>query len=428
MLVYPRNVLLSIRNSLKAVKKSLKASHGSLPRPISSELWQRLASHNLLASTRGQRGGDHLRKSNSRAISTLEPQANRRRSVLSEQNGANPGNLLNIQVDTSRPRGGTTTIDGEQQQAGNNSVQTSHGQIKNPKEHGVSLLLANTMSIAPKIDEVRCVILDVKPDLAFFTETWLRDTISENHLHIPGYHFTARNRTTDIHGGVGLYIKNSIKFRSLDHLHDPDFETLWTWLRPTRLPRGIPCLIAGTIYHPQTVNDMAMLNHLAATLTTIEGQHPGCGILLCGDFNRLNIRRLTTQFKLKQLVDKPTRGDRTLDLVLTNLPQLYDKNSVHTLPPFGLSDHEVVILHPKTRTSREGPSRKLISRRDTRASRKLVFGRYLRAIDWSLVDLIERSEEKLQLLTDLIKTGLDIIMPVKQSRVHVNDPPWVSPE
>ena len=46
---------------------------------------------------------------------------------------------------------------------------------KKLNEYGVSLLLANTMSLAPKIDEVKCVISDVNPDLAFFTETWLRD-------------------------------------------------------------------------------------------------------------------------------------------------------------------------------------------------------------------------------------------------------------
>ena len=84
------------------------------------------------------------------------------------------------------------------------------------------------------------------------------DTISENLINISGYHLTARNRTTDIHGGVGLYIKSTIEFRSLHYLNDPAFETLWTWLRPPRLPRGISCLIASTIYHPvQIVNDRA---------------------------------------------------------------------------------------------------------------------------------------------------------------------------
>lgn len=128
------------------------------------------------------------------------------------------------------------------------------------------------MSFAPKIDEVKCVISDINPDLASFTETWPRDSISENYLHMPGYHFAARNRTTDLHGGVGLYIKNKIIFKSLDYLNDPDCETMWTWLQPTGLPRGITCLIAGTVYHSQTVNDMAILNHLETTLTSIEGK------------------------------------------------------------------------------------------------------------------------------------------------------------
>ena len=41
---------------------------------------------------------------------------------------------------------------------------------------------------------------------------------------------------------------------------------------------------AGTVYHPQTVNDMAMLKDLATTSTSIGVKFPGCGILLCGDF------------------------------------------------------------------------------------------------------------------------------------------------
>ena len=176
------------------------------------------------------------------------------------------------------------------------------------------------------------------------------------------------------------------------------------------------------------MKDQAMPNHLTSTLTTIEGKFPGCGLLLCGDFNRLNIKRITTQFRLKQLVNKPTRGERILDLVLTNLPHLYDKNSVQTLPPFGLSDHNVVILRPKTRPVREGSSRKQILRRDTRASRKLELGRYFCRIDWSLVECTQSCAAKLQLFTDVVKTGLNTIMPVKKSKIHTRDAPWVSPE
>ena len=126
---------------------------------------------------------------------------------------------------------------------------------------GPSVLLANTMSLATKIDEVRSVILDLKPNLGFFTETWLKDTVRDSHLCIPGYSFIYRNRTTDHHGGVGLYIQNSIKFKRLDNLLDPDIEALWAWLRPSRLPRGALVLLRA-LYTIHTLTTATETRHL----------------------------------------------------------------------------------------------------------------------------------------------------------------------
>ena len=55
------------------------------------------------------------------------------------------------------------------------------------KEFAPSLLLTNTMSLIPKIDEVRCFVLDKNPDLVFITETWLKDQIDSNQVNIPEY-------------------------------------------------------------------------------------------------------------------------------------------------------------------------------------------------------------------------------------------------
>ncbi len=108
---------------------------------------------------------------------------------------------------------------------------------------------------------------------------------------------------------LAFTIKNPIKFRLLAHLQVNNMEVLWVWLRPKRLPRGVPRVIIGTIYHPPNADDSEMLDYLSTTLTIIEGQYPGCGIFLAGDFNRLNVSRLSTQVKMKQLVRYPTRGD-----------------------------------------------------------------------------------------------------------------------
>ena len=93
-----------------------------------------------------------------------------------------------------------------------------------------------------------------------------------------------------------------------------------------------------------------------------------------------------------------------------------------------MSDHNVVIVCPTCRTTGEGPSRKVIVRRDTRPSRKLDLGRYLAAIDWTALDSAVTCDDKLKLLVDTIVVGMDYIMPAKQFRVHYNDPPWMTPE
>ena len=125
-----------------------------------------------------------------------------------------------------------------------------------------------------------------------------------------------------------------------------------------------------SLLHPNGSSNAVMIDYLISSLTTIEGRYPGCGNLLSGDFNRLNISRLQTQFKLKQLVRVPTRGNQTLDLILTNMPHVYNKYLVQTFPPFGLSDHFVVLLEPKPRSRHNTSSRCSFTRRDTRASRK----------------------------------------------------------
>ena len=314
------------------------------------------------------------------------------------------------------------------------NLSPSHLQVpvdERPKnEFGPAIALANMMSLAPKIDELRCFVENTNPDLISLTETWLNDSISEHHLNIPGYNLLLKNRTSGVHGGVGLYIKNSIKFNALTDIYHPQLEVLWTYIKPTRLPRGIPCVIVGTVYHthyPVGASDNAMLDYLASSLTVIEGRYPGCGILITGDFNRLNVSRLLKQFKLKQLVRGPTRGERTLDLIITNMPQLYDKNLLQSFPPFGLSDHSVLLLQPKPRTV-QSRSRRSVTRRDTRLSRRHELGRYLSSIDWSFLDSVTGCESKFQLFLDLVKTGLDTIMPLKPVKLHVNDAPWISPE
>ncbi len=96
-------------------------------------------------------------------------------------------------------------------------------------------------------------------------------------------------------------------------------EILWLYLRPDRLPRGFSCIIAGLVYHRPSGDASSICDHLFNSLTMAESKYPNCGILVTGDFNRLNINNLLNHFRLKQIVKVHTRKDAILDLMLTNM-------------------------------------------------------------------------------------------------------------
>lgn len=176
------------------------------------------------------------------------------------------------------------------------------------------------------------------------------------------------------------------------------------------------------MYHPPSANDDAMLDYLTRCLTEVEGLYPGCGIVIAGDFNKLDIKVLSYQFQLKQLVNFPTRGNNTLDLVLTNIHSFYKPADVY--PPFGLSDHHTICIQPKQREMKS-THHHLVYKRDTRPSRRLELGRYLSQINWNVIDSNTTCEEKNQEFESQILLGLDN-MPEKQVKVRSDDPPWVS--
>lgn len=179
------------------------------------------------------------------------------------------------------------------------------------------------MSLAPKIVEVSEFILRNDVDLACITETWLKDRITDSVVHIPGYSIIRRDREVVEHGGVCLYIKDGYsKYRVIDKLKCCDeHEILWVHLRPKRLPRGYSCLIIAIVYHPDpsAENDNNIRNHLSSSLALAESIYPNCALVVCGDFNRLNLQLLKNHYHLKQIVKVPTRKNATLDLILTNL-------------------------------------------------------------------------------------------------------------
>ena len=137
------------------------------------------------------------------------------------------------------------------------------------------------------------------------------------------------------------------------------------------------------------------------------------------------LERAFRPFLLNPVVTFPTRGDRTLDQIFTNISSLYTYPS--RLPPFGLSDHHSVLIEANVRDKNLKPQYKTIKARDKRPSKRASLGRFLLQVPWSeLLSAEQTCEQKLQTLTDVINYGLNTIMPERSIRVHETDRPWIS--
>ena len=133
-----------------------------------------------------------------------------------------------------------------------------------------------------------------------------------------------------------------------------------------------------TLKYADVVINFSMQSHLFQTLSEVEAKFYSCGIIIAGDFNRLNVNQIIKHFRLKQIVKSPTRGEAILDLILTNMHEFY--KSPQILPPIGLSDHNTVVVSPTHIVKKAKPT--FVYKRDLRQSKKDAMGRFLQSILW----------------------------------------------
>ena len=90
-------------------------------------------------------------------------------------------------------------------------------------------MLANIMSLAPKMDEVTEFILRHNTSLAFITETRLKDSVSDSVVQIPGFAVVRKDRKVIDHRGVCAYIQEgNCRYKQLKDLNCcEDHESLW---------------------------------------------------------------------------------------------------------------------------------------------------------------------------------------------------------
>ncbi|XP_033125222.1 uncharacterized protein LOC117123426 [Anneissia japonica] len=189
-------------------------------------------------------------------------------------------------------------------------------------------------------------------------------------------------------GGVIIYVKDNIKAEVMKDIVVPaDLEVLWIMLSHPKFPRAVPYLIVAAVYIPpdSPIRD-SYIDHLTGSIDFINTYKKQAGLMIIGDFNRTDTRSILLGTSLKQIINSPTREHVILDLVITNMSELYLEPQY--LPAVGRSDHCVISLQPKVRI----PINRMVAKtiQPITDSKLNEFGRWIQTQTWSdIVDAVD---------------------------------------
>jgi len=233
---------------------------------------------------------------------------------------------------------------------------SSEGSVNSDKSRNslrdrISCVYFNARSIVNKADDLELLITLENPDIVGISETWLTQNISINEYNFQGYTLFRADRNDQFKtrgGGAALYIKNDLNPILREDITNENF------------PECVVCsvgaegdrLIVGACYRPgdsQIFNDEG----LCSMLGKLEGEN----FVIVGDFNFSELRWgegdvqdvthplvecLLNHF-IYQAVDKPTRGDNFLDLVLCSEMGIIE--SLNVGENFVTSDHQRITFN-----------------------------------------------------------------------------------
>ena len=211
-----------------------------------------------------------------------------------------------------------------------------------------SVILCNTRSLAPKIDELASVCSVDSADIVCITESWLHENIPDSAEQLEDYVLFRNDRPSHA-GGVAAYVRCTIPSRlPVLELNDSVSETLWIRLRPRRLPRSISMILLAVIYHPPraTANyNEVLYAHVQRTFYSFMKSHKDCLVCVTGDFNSTSTHISPSIFRqrcsLSQIIKVLTRDTGILDWFLTNNPKCWS-------PPCQLPKISTVLIKPVT--------------------------------------------------------------------------------
>ena len=295
------------------------------------------------------------------------------------------------------------------------------------KSSNLSIAHQNIRSILNKIDIISSSQL-LNFDIIMFTESWLTPEIPNHLLNLDNYQIFRKDRASGTGGGIIIFVKTNITVLPLFDINIDESESLF--LKIPLSPSGPP-LIIGCVYRPPSSSVINFCNSLSSTFDSFPSSSP---VTLLGDFN-INLHSDThTSNYFKSTLSSlqiscrnslPTRvtdsSESLLDLILSSHPSIHSKSVTYF---DDLSDHFVIGTFLSLNPKRQPKS--LITKRSFKNFSSETFFNYCKYLPFHYISNIPSLDDKVNYLTLLISSALNIFAPFKTFRVRGPKKPWLT--
>ena len=242
----------------------------------------------------------------------------------------------------------------------------------------------NAQSIRNKIEQFRAMIASEELDIIGITETWIQEKTKDfiGEYEIPGYKLFKKDRLNKKGGGVMLYVRNHLN--PTECKIESNYEVIGANINS--LGKNLSILVIYRPPHQTQEHDEEFYRQLGKEVNNKLS-------VLMGDFNAsvnwdtMNSTSYTEGNRLlefvhneflHQWVDKPTRGDNILDIVLTTEDDLISNITVGE--NIGKSDHKIVRFQINVPQHRD---KKIVKKLDYRQSNWTQLKEYIKNLEYN---------------------------------------------
>ena len=308
---------------------------------------------------------------------------------------------------------------------------------------------ANARSVFPKFSDLIQKLQNNRVDIGQISETWQdinksdhKDKLNslENQYGYKWYSYARPKYRDDgsLTGGGGCALLVNSRNWLSDHLDDilipQGLEIVWVKVAPKHRSQLNVLIVCGIYSKPNSRKKSVLSDHISMNYYLLKMKFPKAKFLFLGDFNCYKpdvILQLSPQ--LRQLVHYNTYGEKTLDLLITDMHTWYHPaipsdallpdNPTDASP----SDHLGNLLVPRsipgvsaTRMFRKIKVRPLSS------SQIDALGRWISSESWEQLLAASEVDTKLEIFTSTVFTMLNAVAPEKEIKICLDDPPWMN--